>query len=154
MAAARKEKKPIMSCTSSWHITKLKQSIFAPFNIYGTNIRTLNYDGKKFYKNFHLGSENSVLILLSFSPDFSSSFEEFILKPFWKKEVQKFMNLFLSARTDSFASLFTSRRSVVLFWPPRLTTLWCRELALTWWVTKKLCLISKNLLYWNEGETS
>jgi len=29
-----KEKKPIMSCASSGHITKLKQSIFAPFNIY------------------------------------------------------------------------------------------------------------------------
>jgi hypothetical protein len=36
MAAAEKEKKPIMSCSSSGHITKLKQSIFAPFNIYGT----------------------------------------------------------------------------------------------------------------------
>ncbi len=30
-----KNKKPIMSCSSSGHITKLKQSIFAPFNIYG-----------------------------------------------------------------------------------------------------------------------
>jgi hypothetical protein len=35
MAAAKKEKKPIMSCASSGHITKLKQSIFAPFDIYG-----------------------------------------------------------------------------------------------------------------------
>jgi hypothetical protein len=34
MAAAKKEKKPIMSCASSRHITKLKQSIFAPFDIY------------------------------------------------------------------------------------------------------------------------
>ncbi len=31
----KKEKKPIMSCASSGHITKFKQSIFAPFNIYG-----------------------------------------------------------------------------------------------------------------------
>ncbi len=30
----KKEKKPIMSCASSRHITKLKQSIFAPFDIY------------------------------------------------------------------------------------------------------------------------
>jgi hypothetical protein len=30
MAAAKKEKKPIMSCASSGHINKLKQSIFAP----------------------------------------------------------------------------------------------------------------------------
>jgi hypothetical protein len=37
MAAAKKEKKPIMSCASSGHITKLKQSIFAPFDIYGVN---------------------------------------------------------------------------------------------------------------------
>jgi hypothetical protein len=39
MAAAKntkKEKKPIMSCASSRHITKLKQSIFAPFDIYGS----------------------------------------------------------------------------------------------------------------------
>jgi hypothetical protein len=28
MAAAKKEKKPIMSCVGNWHITKLKQSIF------------------------------------------------------------------------------------------------------------------------------
>jgi len=35
MAAAKKEeKKPIMSWASSGHITKLKQSIFAPFDIY------------------------------------------------------------------------------------------------------------------------
>jgi len=35
MAAAKKEeKKPVMSCASSGHITKLKQSIFAPFDIY------------------------------------------------------------------------------------------------------------------------
>ncbi len=35
MAAAKKEeKKPIMSCASSGHITKLKQTIFAPFDIY------------------------------------------------------------------------------------------------------------------------
>jgi hypothetical protein len=33
----RKEKKPIMSCASSGHITKLKQSIFAPFDIYDLN---------------------------------------------------------------------------------------------------------------------
>jgi hypothetical protein len=38
MAAAKEEeKKPIMSCTSSGHITKLKQSIFAPFDIYDEN---------------------------------------------------------------------------------------------------------------------
>jgi len=30
----KKEKKPIMSCASSGHITKLKQSIFAPLDIY------------------------------------------------------------------------------------------------------------------------
>jgi hypothetical protein len=36
MAAAKKEKKPIMSCASSGQITKLKQSIFAPFDIYDT----------------------------------------------------------------------------------------------------------------------
>ncbi len=36
MAASKKEeKKPIMSCASSGHITKLKQSIFATFDIYG-----------------------------------------------------------------------------------------------------------------------
>jgi len=29
-----------MSCVSSRHITKLKQSIFAPFDIYDTNIYT------------------------------------------------------------------------------------------------------------------
>jgi len=29
-----KEKKPIMSCASSRHITKLKQYVFAPFDIY------------------------------------------------------------------------------------------------------------------------
>jgi len=34
----RKEKKPIMSCTSSGHITKLKESIFVPFDIYGETI--------------------------------------------------------------------------------------------------------------------
>jgi hypothetical protein len=35
MAAAKKEeKKPILSCASSGHITKLMQSIFAPFDIY------------------------------------------------------------------------------------------------------------------------
>jgi hypothetical protein len=34
---SKKEKKPIMSCASSRHITKLKQSIFAPFDIYGYN---------------------------------------------------------------------------------------------------------------------
>ena len=34
----RKEKKPIMSCASSGHITKLKQSIFVPFDIYGETI--------------------------------------------------------------------------------------------------------------------
>jgi hypothetical protein len=35
MAAAKKEeKKRIKSCSSSGHITKLKQSIFAPFDIY------------------------------------------------------------------------------------------------------------------------
>jgi hypothetical protein len=38
MAAAKKEeKKPIMSYASSEHITKFKQSIFAPFHIYGQN---------------------------------------------------------------------------------------------------------------------
>ncbi len=31
----KEKKKPIMSCASSGHITKLKQSIFAPFDIYG-----------------------------------------------------------------------------------------------------------------------
>ncbi len=31
-----KKKKPIMSCASSGHITKLKQSVFAPFDIYDT----------------------------------------------------------------------------------------------------------------------
>jgi hypothetical protein len=35
MSAAKKEKKPIMRCASSGHITKLKLSIFAPFDIYG-----------------------------------------------------------------------------------------------------------------------
>jgi hypothetical protein len=35
MVAAKKEKNPIMNCASSGHITKLKQSIFAPFDIYG-----------------------------------------------------------------------------------------------------------------------
>jgi len=36
MATAKKEeKKAIMGCTSSGHITKLKQSIFAPLDIYG-----------------------------------------------------------------------------------------------------------------------
>jgi hypothetical protein len=36
--AAKKEYKPIMSSASSGHITKLKQSIFAPFNIYDLGI--------------------------------------------------------------------------------------------------------------------
>jgi hypothetical protein len=40
MAAAKKEEmKPVMSCTSSGHITKLKQSIFVPFDIYGSLAR-------------------------------------------------------------------------------------------------------------------
>jgi hypothetical protein len=34
-AVKKEEKKPIMSCASSRHITKLKQSIFVPFDIYG-----------------------------------------------------------------------------------------------------------------------
>jgi hypothetical protein len=39
MAAAKKEeKKPVMSCASSGHITKLKKSIFPPFDIYGTTL--------------------------------------------------------------------------------------------------------------------
>jgi hypothetical protein len=33
-AKKEKEKKPTMSCASSGHITKLKQSIFPPFDIY------------------------------------------------------------------------------------------------------------------------
>jgi hypothetical protein len=37
MAAVKKEKKPIMCCASSGHITKLMQSIFAPFDIYGAH---------------------------------------------------------------------------------------------------------------------
>ncbi len=37
----KKEKKPIMICTSSGHITKLKQSIFAPFDIYGLDPYTV-----------------------------------------------------------------------------------------------------------------
>ncbi len=31
---SKKEKKPIMSCASSRHISKLKQSIFVTFDIY------------------------------------------------------------------------------------------------------------------------
>jgi hypothetical protein len=30
-----------MSCASSWQITKLKQSIFAPFDIYGFTLATV-----------------------------------------------------------------------------------------------------------------
>jgi hypothetical protein len=41
MAAAKKEKKPIMSCASSGHITKHKQSIFAPFDISDAEIGVL-----------------------------------------------------------------------------------------------------------------
>jgi hypothetical protein len=39
MAASKKEEKmPIINYASSRHITKLKQSIFAPFDIYGFNV--------------------------------------------------------------------------------------------------------------------
>ncbi len=39
-----------MSCASSGHITKLKQSIFAPFDIYDTNIYSyLETSGGKSY---------------------------------------------------------------------------------------------------------
>ncbi len=40
-SCSKKEKKPIMSCASSGHLTKLKQSIFAPFDIYGINSGTM-----------------------------------------------------------------------------------------------------------------
>jgi hypothetical protein len=33
-----KEKKPIMSCASSGHMTKLKQSIFGPFDLVTPNV--------------------------------------------------------------------------------------------------------------------
>jgi hypothetical protein len=39
MAAVKK--KPNMSCASSGHIAKLKQSIFAPFDIYGLRQKIL-----------------------------------------------------------------------------------------------------------------
>ncbi len=43
MAAAKKEeKKPIMSCPSSGHINKLKQSIFAPSISMGHSNRKVN----------------------------------------------------------------------------------------------------------------
>ncbi len=46
-----KEKKPIMSCANSGHITKLKQSIFAPFDIYGlTSNLSLGYIHEKTLK--------------------------------------------------------------------------------------------------------
>jgi len=48
MAAVKKEKKPIMSCANSGHITKLKQSIFAPFDIYAIWLLANTEPGKSY----------------------------------------------------------------------------------------------------------
>ncbi len=46
-----------MSCTSSGHITKLKQSIFAPFNIYGIPITAHVFQSVLFrYTKYHMQS--------------------------------------------------------------------------------------------------
>ncbi len=43
----KEKKKHIMSCASSGHITKLKQSIFAPFDIYGYNSKKFCCEGPR-----------------------------------------------------------------------------------------------------------
>ncbi len=51
----KKEKKPIMSCASSGHINKLKQSIFAPLISMGVMVpllTTVRKNKTKFYSTF------------------------------------------------------------------------------------------------------
>jgi hypothetical protein len=66
MAAAKKEKKPIMSCASSGHITKLNQSIFVPFDIYALHLvipfisMTATFQSNKGLIVLKLSSKNDV----------------------------------------------------------------------------------------------
>jgi hypothetical protein len=62
-----------MSCASSGHITKLKQSIFAPFDIYGGPSQILDLAKtalRELFLEWRMGKKKKVSLKISFSEMF------------------------------------------------------------------------------------